>query len=55
MGNRRPVPPQLFFGAALLPGDFPARLDRLKAACGLSWDGMAACRRGPPAVATLAA
>ena len=39
MGNRRPVPPQLFFGA----GDFPARLDRLKAASGLSWDGMAAC------------
>ena len=43
MGNRRPVPPHLFFGASLLPEDFPARLDRLKAASGLSWDGMAAC------------
>ena len=36
MGNRRPVPPHLFFGASLLPEDFPARLDRLKAASGLS-------------------
>ena len=43
MGNRRPVPPHLFFGASLLPEDFPSRLDRLKAASGLSWDGMAAC------------
>ena len=43
MGNRRPVPPHLFFGASLLPEDFPARLDRLKTASGLSWDGMAAC------------
>ena len=30
-------------GYALLPADFPARLGRLKAATGLSWEGLAVC------------
>ena len=56
MGNRRPVPPHLFFGASLLPEDFPG-------AAGPAEGGQRPFlgrhgglpRRGPTAVATLAA
>lgn len=42
VAHRRP--PVLFQpGYALLPADFPARLGRLKAATGLSWEGLAVC------------
>ena len=43
MRARAHLPPHLTFGASLLPEDFPQRLNRLKRASGLSWDGMAAC------------
>jgi transcriptional regulator with XRE-family HTH domain len=43
MRARTHLPPHLTFGASLLPEDFPQRLNRLKRASGLSWDGMAAC------------
>ena len=43
MRARTQMPPHLTFGASLLPEDFPQRLNRLKRASGLSWDGMAAC------------
>ena len=43
MRTRAPLPPDLVFGASLLPEDFPERLDRLKEATGLSWEGLAAC------------
>ena len=36
-------PPHLLFGITFLPEDFPARLERLKRASGLTWDGMAGC------------
>ena len=42
MGHRRPVPPHLFFGASLLPEDFPARLESFREASGLSWGELAA-------------
>ena len=40
----RPVPPShLLLGWPYLPEDFPQRLDRLKQATGLSWEGVAMC------------
>ena len=34
-------PPFLFFGSGVYPDDFPARLDRLRQATGLTWTGFA--------------
>ena len=36
-------PPHLVVGLPFLPEDFPQRLDRLKMATGLSWEGVAVC------------
>ena len=43
MRRRSSPPPHLLFGAALLPEDFPVRLNRFKEITGLSWEGMAMC------------
>lgn len=42
--RHRPAPPShLVLGWPFLPEDFPQRLDRLKQATGLSWEGVAMC------------
>ena len=42
--RRSPLPPpDVLFGATFLPEDFSERLDRFKAATGLTWDGLAGC------------
>lgn len=42
----RPIseaPAHLLFGVTFLPEDFPQRLNRFKAATGLTWDALAGC------------
>ena len=44
MMQPRSIPPSHFgLGWPFLPADFPQRLDQLKQATGLSWEGVAVC------------
>ena len=36
-------PSRLLYGITFLPDDFPVRLDRVKLASGLTWEGLAGC------------